>query len=155
MNDYTQIKEQLCESLRLTFENITFSEVKEVTAEEFRKSVFYTSFSRSFSSKMKISAEKMNAEVCIYVIPNLVEILYDNAYGGQIFDDKEKKMMDLNGELLNIFVGHFLLNSQDKTGLFKLSVPENSKGFKALPQESMILYFIVEDIYPLIVTVSK
>ena len=150
-------KQELVDSMKVTFEAITFAEVEEVTAETFRKNVFYTAFSRSYWSQMTIASPRFNAQLAVYVIPNLVEVLFANAYGGREFsaDEKEAKMKDLVGELLNIFGGYFMQKIQPESGDFKLGFPQNVKGFKELPEDSAIVYYLVEDMYPLIVTIIQ
>jgi hypothetical protein len=149
-------KQELVDSMKVTFEAITFAEVDEVSADAFRKNVFYTAFSRSYWSQMAVVSPKFNVQISMYVIPNLVETLFANAYGGREFsaDEKEVKMKDLVGELLNIFGGYFMQKIQSVSGDFKLGFPQNSKGFKELPDDSAIVYYLIEDMYPLIVTIA-
>jgi len=148
-------KTELVDSMKVTFEAITFAEVEEVSAEMFRKNVYFTAFSRSYWSQMTIASPRFNARLSMYVIPNLVEVLFANAYGGKKFsaEEKEAKMKDLVGEVLNIFGGYFMQKIQAASGDFKLGFPVNAKGFKELPEDSVIVYYLIEDAYPLIVTI--
>jgi hypothetical protein len=146
----------LADSMKATFEAIAFVEIEEVSAETFRKNVFYTAFSRSYWSQVTLAAQDLNAQLAIYVIPDLVDVLYANAYGGCKNADKEKdeKKKDLVAEVLNVFAGVFMHTVRAGLNDFTLGLPQKAKGFKELPETATILYYLIEDIYPLVVAFS-
>ena len=146
MHSWIDEKSNMRAAVESTFEQITFSIVQEMreTNDTHYSSTVESYISCSFDTDQRIA-------FCVSIQDSFLESIVSALYPDE--DNISQYKRDAIDELANTIVGNFFRLLDEKIGDFKLSIPYHERPLSWM--SNVIFNFLLDDIHPLIVTLSE